>query len=301
MERRPLGRSLSCAFAGLLAACVVAAPAIAQPGTTGSLVPRSGFFAGIGGGYQSVKFGTQDLYAIGTSEVTQAGVVVATGVAAGPASVRMPDESTAVPTVQGGYFRHFDDSDWLWGVKAGYTYVDTTATLDNVVMPQTGSFTILATNTTTPFVGNAIARSYRTTAEHQIALVPFLGRSFERSFVYAGGGATWTRTKTNIDGLVGFADIEGHHTDVSGAPQDFSASGWVVGATGIVGATYFLDASWFVDVAYSYTRSSTQTFNYSGAFTNANNPFGTTTGTLVGSSSGRVTTQGVMITISKVF
>src|SRR5512147_2910585 len=140
---RPLpGRSCRAALAVLLAACA-AAPANAQPGTTGSLVPRSGFFAGIGGGYQSVKFGTQDLYAIGTSEVTQAGVVVATGVAAGAASVQMPNESTAAPTLQGGYFRHFDARGWLWGVKAGYTYVDRTATLENVVMPQAASFTIL--------------------------------------------------------------------------------------------------------------------------------------------------------------
>lgn len=294
-------RCLPAALAVGMLSLVAPPAADAQSGSTGSLVPRSGFFAGVGGGYASVKFGTQEAYAIGTSQVIQNGVVVATGEAEGPGFVAMPNESTLAPSVQGGYFRHFEGTDWLWGVKLGYAYLDTTASRSDVVMPQAGSFTLAATGAQVPFTGNAVARAYRTTIQHQVALVPILGRSFERGFVYAGAGATWSRNRTEIDDLVGFADIQGHHTDVSGAPQDFSGAGWVVGATGVVGATYFLDASWFVDVAYSYQRSSTQTFNYSGTFTNADNPFGTTSGTLVGWSSGRVTTQSLMVTINKAF
>lgn len=264
-------------------------------------VPRNGFYVGVGGSYNSMNFGTQDLYAIGTSNVYQNGTLVATGYAAGPGTVNMPSESKFAPSVQAGYFQHFANSAWLWGAKFSYSYLNTTSTVDNIVLPQYGSFTELASNTTIPFIGNAVARSYATNLEHQLALMPFIGRSFEKGFVYVGGGLTWSRTRTNINGLVGFADLEGHHTDVSGAPVDFAASGWVSGGAGVIGGTYFLDPSWFLDFAYTYARTKSQTFDYSSAFNNANGPFGTTAGTLVGSSSGKVITQGVTLTLNKAF
>ncbi len=132
--------------------------------------------------------------------------------------------------------------------------------------------------------------------------MPFVGRSFDKGFVYIGGGATWSRTRTNIKSLVGFADINGNHTDVSGAPVDFTASGWVSGGAGVIGGTYFFDPSWFLDFAYTYARTKNQTFDYSGTFTNPSGPSGTTTsGTLVGNSSGKVITQGVTVTINMAF
>jgi hypothetical protein len=294
-------RALVHAGAGTAIALAVSAPALAQSGSTTSIVPRSGFFAGLGGSYNSIKFGTQDLYAIGTSEITQGSTLVATGYAAGPGYARMPSESSFAPSAQLGWFQHFADSDWLWGLKFAYSYLDTTSTVQPLDLPQAGTFTQVSNGVTTPFVGNAVMRSFRTTIEHQVLLVPIIGRSFERSFVYAGAGASWSRTKTNIDGLVGFADILGQHVDVSGAPQDFAASGSVWGVAGVVGATWFLDRSWFVDASYFYSRTHTKTYSYSGSFENTSNPFGTTTGTLVGDSSGRVTTQGLMVTINKTF
>ena len=84
-------------------------------------VPRSGFSVGVGGSYNSMNFGTQDLYAIGTSNVYQNGTLVATGYAAGPGTVNMPSESTFAPSVQAGYFQHFANSPWLWGAKFSYS------------------------------------------------------------------------------------------------------------------------------------------------------------------------------------
>jgi hypothetical protein len=48
-----------------------------------------------------------------------------------------------------------------------------------------------------------------------------------------------------------------------------------------------------IDIAYTYARTKDQTFNYFSSYTNTQNPFGTTSGTLTGSSTGKVSTQGV--------
>jgi opacity protein-like surface antigen len=275
--------------------------AFAQTGLSTAEVPSHSFYVGLGGSYNSANFGTQDVYAIGTSDVYQNGSLVATGYAAGPASVYIDSRSTLAPAVHAGYFARFTDGNALWGVKFAYTYLATTSTRQNVLLPQVGSFTYTASNTTVPFTGNAFVRSYQTSIEHQMALMPFIGQRFERSYVYIGAGPTLSRTQTDLNGLVGFADINGKHTDVSGAPVDFSSSSWVWGGAAVVGASYFLDRSWFVDLSYTYAATRDHTSNYSGTFTNSGNSFGTTTGTLVGTSAGKMITQGVMVTINRAF
>jgi hypothetical protein len=74
------------------------------------LVPRSSFYVGLGGSYNSMDFGTQDVFAKGTSQTFNNGTLVSTGVAAGPGTVDLPTESHFAPSVQGGYFRHFANS-----------------------------------------------------------------------------------------------------------------------------------------------------------------------------------------------
>ena len=268
-----------------------------------SSVPRTAFYAAIGGGYASARFGTQNVFAIGISDVylNSNGALIASGIAEGPASIPMPNKSTFAPSANVGYFQHFAGSDWLWGARLFYTYVGANSTVDNIRLPQVGQFT--EAGTTYFFVGHAVAQSYETSIDHQIALMPFIGRSFEKGLLYIGGGATYSRTRTSIKGLVGFADVLNMpHTDISGPPQDFSGSGWVWGGAAIVGGTYFLAPSWFVDMSYMYARTNNQTFNYSSAFTNPNGPNGTTTvGSLVGNSSGRIETHAVIATIGKTF
>jgi hypothetical protein len=300
----------------ILLAFVIATPLQAQTQSTSGthpakteatleqerIVPRSGFYVGLGGSFNSIDFGTQELVAIGTSQVFQNGTLVSTGTATGPpAPVDMSSELHFAPSVQAGYFRHFGNGRWLWGAKLSYSYLDTPSTVENVTVPQFGSFTAVATNKTTPFIGVAVARSYQTRLRHQLELLPFIGYSFEKGFVYLGGGPTGSSTQTNIRSLVGFADINGVPTDISGAPQDFTGSGWVVGGAGTVGGTYFFSHSWFIDIAYTYARTTDQTFNYSSTYTHTQNPFGTTSGTLVGSSTGKVSTQGLTVTITMAF
>src|SRR5215470_5015713 len=301
MNTRIVGGHVSCV--ATIAALGVPVSAVAQ---MASSVPRSAFYAGVGGGYASANFGTQDLYAIGTSSAynNADGTLRATGTAAGPGSVSMPNQSTFAPSADFGYFRHFAGTAWLWGARLSYTYFGVTSTVDHVRLPQEGEYTEYngGQGTTIAFFGHAVAKSYETTIDHQIALAPFIGRSFKSALLYIGAGATYSRTHTNINELVGFADITHPLEIISGPPQDFSASGWVWGGALIVGGSYFFTPSWFLDVSYMYARTKKQTFNYSSTFTNPNGPNNTTqTGTLVGSSSGRAETNTVIVTISKAF
>ncbi|MET0917779.1 MAG: hypothetical protein ABWY07_05060 [Burkholderiales bacterium] len=60
--------SCSTGLVGCIAIAIVIGGSVsaAAPGPS---VPRSAFYAGIGGGYASTHFGTQNIYAIGTSDV----------------------------------------------------------------------------------------------------------------------------------------------------------------------------------------------------------------------------------------
>jgi len=152
------------------------------------VVPRTAFYIGAGGNYNSTDFGTQDVNAIGTSQVFESRMLVSTGRAAGTGILKMPIESNFAPSVQAGYFRQITNGPWLWGAKFSYTYLNSTSSVDNVVVPQSGSFTELATHTTVPFIGAAIARSYQTQLDHQLDLMPFTGHFLGKGFVYLGVG-----------------------------------------------------------------------------------------------------------------
>ena len=276
-----------------------AGPSVTSPA---SVVPRAAFFIGLGGSYNVANFGTQNVYAVGTSNVYQNGVLTSSGSAAGPAEIYMGSETAAAFSVQGGYFQNFYGSNWLWGAKFAYSYLGATSTVRNALLPQAGSFTPTGSNTPVPFTGNALVQSYQTKITHQMALIPFIGRSFERSFIYIGAGPTLSQMRTNLDGLIGFADINGTRTDVSGSPVNFSSSGWVYGGAAVVGATYFFDRSWFLDVSYTFAMTSNQNGSYSSPFSNPNGTNGSAVvGTLVGNSSGNAITQGVTATINKTF
>ena len=265
-------------------------------------VPERAFYVGVGGGFSSVDFGTQHVYAIGTSNVFKNGSLIASGIAAGPANIYVGSDLTFAPSAQVGYWQHLANRDVLWGAKLIYNYIGTTGRVPNAVIPQVGSFTSAGSTTPVPFAGPAVVQSYQTDIEHELAFIPMVGRSFDRTFLYVGAGPTLSRTGTNLNGLVGFADVNGKLTDVSGAPTNFSASAWTFGGTAAVGATYFLNASWFVDFMYRYAVTGSQTDHYSSSFVNTNGPNGSiSAGTLVGTSSGKVMTQGVMITINRVF
>ena len=272
-----------------------------------SIVPQSAFFVGLGVSENTIGFSNQNTYGRGTSYtpptqdklgIPQASI---TGSAAGSTGVTLGNQNTAAPSLQAGYFQHFSGSTWMWGGKFAYSYLGTTSTVNNMLIPQSGGY--YQAGTYTPFNGNYVVRSYQQTINHQMSLMPFIGRSFEKSYVYFGAGPTLAQTKYNINQITGFADMNGLTTSVTGlsTPSSYSASQWVFGAGAVIGATYFIDPTWFLDMSYTYSVTGNQTSNWGGAW--ADNPAigGTRTGTNTGTSSGNVTTQALTITLNKAF
>jgi len=277
---------------------LIVAAAAAAPAVSAQTLPPAAFYAGMGGGYVGADFGTQDVYAVGTSQVFEDGVLVDTGEAAGPARLAMPEASGLAPMLQVGYFRQIPGSGWVWGSKFSYAYLGQEASLRDLRMPQEGEFTSVSTGAVKPFTGNAIAQSYRTSVAGQLSLLPYLGRSYDRGFFYLGLGPTLSRTRTEIDGLVGFADINGVRQDISGPPQNFSSSEWVWGGAAIIGVTHFVSEKLFIDANYAYGRTQRYRADFASEFVNPDDNGRVTAGTLVGHSSGGLVTQAITVTFN---
>ncbi len=266
-----------------------------------SIVPESAFFVALGGGLSSVQFTQQKLYFIGVSDVfdEETGEPVASGWADGSIDPMVDASFGLAPVVQAGYFRHFSDSDWLWGGKFSYSYVGAKSSTQKLFVPQNGSF---SNGGTTPFTGNEEVELFQSSLTNRMSLIAFLGHSFEKSFIYVGGGPTWSQTTSTLNGVVGFADIDGQHVSITGVttPEHFSNSQWVAGGDVVVGVTYFLDPSWFLDISYTFGVSAKQTASFSAPFSNTEQGY-VTEGTNSGTYTERALTQLITVSVGNAF
>jgi hypothetical protein len=212
------------------------------------------------------------------------------------------DTQTALaPTVQAGYFQHFSGTPWMWGGKVSYSYLDIGSARNGLLIPQSGGFT--QDGQFTPFVGNYLVQSYRQTLNQQISFVPFLGRSFERSYLYLGAGPTVAQTKTSIESITGFEAVAPFPTSPTGIGQgsNYSTSQWLWGGIAMVGATYFFDRTWFLDANYSYAMTGTKSSNWGGPWSDTTLTGVPRVGTNRGISSGSVNTQAITVSINAAF
>jgi hypothetical protein len=263
-----------------------------------ALVPSAGFFIGLGGSFDSLSL-DQDIGGNATSNAFDGSTLIATGQAGGPPASFDATEPDFAPLAQLGYFSHFSESRWLWGAKFSYQYPNTDLAIDRALVPQFGSFTTTGANpVTTPFTGTVVIGSAETTVEHEMLLLGFIGRSFANSYIYVGAGPALFGTKSHIRNAIGFADIHGRPTDITGAPVSFSSSDWVWGGAAQVGMNYFLASSWSLDMNYTFEGSSRYDVDYAAGFSNARNG---TTGFAHLDTSQQFTSQSFRISINKVF
>jgi len=89
------------------------------------------------------------------------------------------------------------------------------------ILPQSGEFTTVG-GSPDAFTGNVLIGSSRTRETHQLSLFPFFGQRFSSGFVCTGGGPVLMEVETEIRNAIGFADINGQHSDITGAPMNFS-------------------------------------------------------------------------------
>jgi opacity protein-like surface antigen len=268
------------------------------------MVPPSAFFGGLGGGWTSGSFGHQDVYGKGTSYSPPYGINTAQiGSAAGSTGLELDSQSALAPLIQAGYFQHFSGSQWMGGGKFSYSYLGIGSAKSLQQIPQAGGFT--QNGTYTAFTGNYLVQSYRQTINQQLSLIPFIGRSFERSYVYLGLGPTTAQTKTSIDNITGFEDVAVITTTPTGIGlgQKYSTTQWLFGGVAMLGATYFIDPTWFMDISYTYSITGTKTSRWGGPWTDTDiaRASVTRTGTNTGTSAGSVNIQALMLTINKVF
>lgn len=147
----------------------------------------SGWFAGVGGSFNSVKV-ESTTSGIGRTRIYSGPTLVAVGTAGGPAAPFEETATTFAPLAQVGYMQSVRDSDWIWGAKFSYKYLGLTLSDDGFDAPQVGVYEIFSPPSTSTFTGNAVTDSAQTLVNHELALFPFLGRSFGKGRFYAGGG-----------------------------------------------------------------------------------------------------------------
>ena len=266
-----------------------------------SLVPQSAFFGGFGVGGSSVNFENQHVYAGGST--WQPGPVIGWG--AGSTDFMLNSSSALVPVIQAGYFQHFSSSRWMWGGKISYSYLNINADRD-LLIPQTGGVTETTNGVTStyPFAGNYTVQSYRQTINHQISLIPLIGRSFEKSYLYLGGGPTFAQTKMSIENMASpIAFVNGLPISPTGVGNgsNYSTNQWLFGGVAMVGATYFINPTWFVDLSYSYSMTGTKTSSWGGPWSDTLPNGSTRIGNNEGTSSGSVNAQAFSISINAAF
>jgi opacity protein-like surface antigen len=262
------------------------------------------FFAGVGAGLGLITSGEQSVVQQAPSNIFNRGVLVTTGQAGGPpVTPYLGAKADWVPLAQLGYFRHFGETDWLWGAKFSYIYQDKSLTEAPLLVPQTGSSSNPAIAN---FSGLAVTRSYEVFLDHQFILTPFVGRSFDNGFVYVGAGPSLSRVGTRLNDVVGFASfppgaLVSGVVDVSGAPQSFAQSRWTWGVAASVGATYFVTARCFLDLSYTFSQSLPGTFHAESPFHNEIYSPVVFEGTLIGDQTAKASTHSVTLSINMGF
>lgn len=221
----------------------------------------SGFFAGIGGSYNSVRVDSV-LSGSGVTDIYSGAQLVAIGVAGGPAAPIRQTDTTFAPVVQAGYFQNLGNSRFLWGAKFSYKYLGLTLTETNIDAPQVGTYEELASQTTSPLTGNAFTDSAQTTIDNQLLLLPLAGFDYSRGRVYFGGGPVIFDTKSRLYGLSSYADINGVHTNVGGQPLNLNASKWLWGGAWQMGLMHYLGPSCYLDVSYDFMVTGVNRFDW---------------------------------------
>jgi len=268
--RKPIFATMALALtAGTAAATDLSSVFGLQPTSASpTIVPRSGLSLGVGGNLNIATFSQQNLFLAGTSQdvILSPGPlnnrILGTGWAGWNTHVNLTPQVRVGPIVQVNYFNHFGDSDWMWGVKASYTYLNSAAASPRVLIPQFGAFNDAILNITDPFYGTYTIGQYQTRINHQFVLTPYIGRSFANGFFYVGGGPSLSQLQTNLNRMLGIRNSGGQPINQTGIPANAQDSLWVFGGAATVGINYFLTQSWYLDFNYTFsnTRGATSYF-----------------------------------------
>lgn len=217
----------------------------------------SGFYVGVGGGFNWSHF-DQSLQGVsGTINVVNAGTLTAQGQEGGPFFDFNRNLSGFSPEVQFGYTTPIASGGWLAGFKFAYKYANADSR-ENVNIPQIGTGSVLVgpgAVTGATITGFVLSSPAEINLRHQFSLIGTFGHAFGNVTLYGGAGPALFGVETNFIDTVPFATTSLHGTFPAGAPMTVMNRNWVWGGAAQVGATVALSGGWFVDSAYTYARS----------------------------------------------
>lgn len=265
------------------------------------MFPEKSFFLGIGLGTSIVSYDTQYLYNLGLSRIYKDDELVAIGGADGPAmpNPTFPTSKNLVPAGQIGFYSRYKESNWIYGAKATYSFLNSYSNKEVLAIPQYGTSTDPSTNS---FDGTSY-NTYSIDAKNQFTIMPFIGRKYSKGYFYAGAGLSLTDVQVSVDDVVGYALLNGVETDISGEAQNFSDSRLGFGIALSAGVTYFLSNSLFLDLNYTYSRPNVAEFNIASPYRNpaeGSSELGFE-GTLIGSATRDISTNTILLTLNWAF
>jgi hypothetical protein len=263
---------------------------------------QDGFYVGLGANYNSIYL-TQNSWGLGISTIVTSTGVISHGVAQGSGAPFYHTTDTFAPEAQVGYFKHFNNSDLLYGLKFSYQYLGSTATNSNLYIPQLGETTNNSGVTSTLF-GYVNGDSIQVTTNHEMMLLAYIGRSFGNTSVYLGAGPSVFNIKSRNFYSIGYASIDGVTIDVTGLVSYDSPSMWIWGGAVQLGMTYFINPTWFIEASYTYAVTGDKTTSHEQAFLNSSSVGSTsyvTFGNLFTKDTLSVNNQSVSVLINKVF
>ena len=94
--------------------------------STGAIVPNSAFFLGLGVERELDEFRSPACLRDRNFKRLHGWRAVGFRQRSGPTNVHMQDRFAFAPSFQGGYFQRIGASDWLWGAKLSYNYLEAT-------------------------------------------------------------------------------------------------------------------------------------------------------------------------------
>ena len=260
-----------------------------------------GFFAGIGGSYNSVRL-DQDFNASSDAAVFSGTTLVASGEAGGHAAFAYHDTlATLAPMAQVGYVQNFGESQWLWGTKFSYKFLLLRFAQEPIDIPRVGILTNTASAPVdTTYNAHVVTGSFQTSVDHELALIPFLGHSFDRGRVYLGAGPVVFGTESRISWSEGLYERQRRRVGRHRQACQFSQSHLDVGRCGEIGLMYALGPSCVLDISYDFMATEAYRRHYSGPYSSASAGY-TESGTLSVSTFQRLTAQSFNISLVKVF
>ena len=257
-------------------------------GTTSSPSNQTGFFLGVGGGYNAVR-----------STVDTSGILSATagmpplGTFAGKMGSSSHTQRKFAPEVQAGYLQHINHSDWLWGFEFLYQYSRIKHRIQDHSWSAGAGLNLL--NTTQDTADELRISAIQTRVRDEFALPIFIGHSFTNSFLYLGAGPSLFNTKYNM--YSSSDELSGYYI---GVIDGFSNSKWVWGSTIQAGMAYYLNPSWFLKLNYAYSVTGKHKTKNAKLFLAELNG-GLNDGLVLFKTSQRITAQEIALSINKVF